>query len=189
MSALHNFGGVLGWPLDTFFWALTISRSWSRLLARVWSGPYVIPDIVSNGLFDVIKIYITCHLFFFYKTRIPLCCALVESPPLSILQFCTLLLWREDKSVELNGSWKVCKWELKPVFGIHKIWWQSSFWALDCSFNLKIYEENRSNNRGCYTSFFPFSISREWGRGMLSLKGGGLNFQKYRGSKGGSFHF
>jgi hypothetical protein len=29
--------GVLGRPLDTFFWALTIS--WSRLLARVWSGP------------------------------------------------------------------------------------------------------------------------------------------------------
>ena len=28
---------VSGWPLDTFFWALTIA--WSRLLARVWSGP------------------------------------------------------------------------------------------------------------------------------------------------------
>ena len=34
---LHDFGGVLGWPLDTFFWALTIS--WSQLLAHVWSGP------------------------------------------------------------------------------------------------------------------------------------------------------
>ena len=34
---LHVFGGVLGQPLDTFFWALTIS--WSQLLARVWSGP------------------------------------------------------------------------------------------------------------------------------------------------------
>ena len=32
-------GGVLGRPLDTFFWALTFS--WSRLLARVWSGPLV----------------------------------------------------------------------------------------------------------------------------------------------------
>ena len=31
-----DFGGVLGRPLDTFFWALTIS--WSQLLARVWSG-------------------------------------------------------------------------------------------------------------------------------------------------------
>ena len=29
----YDFGGVLGWPLHTFFWALTIS--WSRLLARV----------------------------------------------------------------------------------------------------------------------------------------------------------
>ena len=37
MTMLHDFGGVLGQPLDTFFWALTIS--WSRLLARVWSGP------------------------------------------------------------------------------------------------------------------------------------------------------
>jgi hypothetical protein len=37
VTTLHDFGGVLGWPLDTFFWALTIS--WSQLLARVWSGP------------------------------------------------------------------------------------------------------------------------------------------------------
>ena len=37
VSALHDFGSVLGRPLDTFFWALTISRS--RLLARVRSGP------------------------------------------------------------------------------------------------------------------------------------------------------
>ena len=37
VTTLHDFGGVLGrWPLDTFFWALTIS--WSRLLARMWSG-------------------------------------------------------------------------------------------------------------------------------------------------------
>jgi hypothetical protein len=37
VTTLHDFGGVLGRPLDTFFWALTISRS--RLLAHVWSGP------------------------------------------------------------------------------------------------------------------------------------------------------
>ena len=37
VTALCDFGGVLGWrPLDTFFWALTIP--WSRLLARVWRG-------------------------------------------------------------------------------------------------------------------------------------------------------
>jgi hypothetical protein len=29
--------GVLGRPLDTFFWAPTIS--WSQLLARVWKWP------------------------------------------------------------------------------------------------------------------------------------------------------
>ena len=34
-STLHVYGGVLGRPLDTLFWALTISWSW--LLARVWS--------------------------------------------------------------------------------------------------------------------------------------------------------
>jgi hypothetical protein len=38
VTTLHDdFGGVLGRPLDTFFWALTIS--WSRLLAHVWNDP------------------------------------------------------------------------------------------------------------------------------------------------------
>ena len=37
VSTLHDFGGVLGWPLNTFLWALTIPWSW--LLAHVWSGP------------------------------------------------------------------------------------------------------------------------------------------------------
>ena len=37
VTTLHDFEGVLGWPLDIFFWALKIS--WSRLLAHVWSGP------------------------------------------------------------------------------------------------------------------------------------------------------
>ena len=35
MASLHDFRGVLGWPLDNFFWALTILCS--RLLARAWS--------------------------------------------------------------------------------------------------------------------------------------------------------
>ena len=33
VTTLHDFGGGLGRPLDTFFWALTIS--WSRPLAHV----------------------------------------------------------------------------------------------------------------------------------------------------------
>ena len=37
VTTLHDVGGVLGRPSDTFYWALAIS--WSRLLARVWSGP------------------------------------------------------------------------------------------------------------------------------------------------------
>ena len=36
MTTLHDFGGALAGPLNTFCWALTIS--WSQLLARVWSG-------------------------------------------------------------------------------------------------------------------------------------------------------
>jgi hypothetical protein len=36
-TTLHDLGGVLGHPSDTFFWTLTISWSW--LLAHVWSGP------------------------------------------------------------------------------------------------------------------------------------------------------
>jgi hypothetical protein len=39
VTTLHDFGGVLGWPLDTFFQSLTIS--WSRLLAHVRSDPKV----------------------------------------------------------------------------------------------------------------------------------------------------
>ena len=37
VTTLHDFGGVLGRPLDTFLWALT--SIWSRLLALVWSAP------------------------------------------------------------------------------------------------------------------------------------------------------
>ena len=45
VTTLHDFEGVLARPLDTFFWALTIS--WSRLPPRVWSGPNaLIPRII-----------------------------------------------------------------------------------------------------------------------------------------------
>ena len=37
-TTLHDFGGGLGMAFGHFFWALTIW--WSRLLARVWSGPH-----------------------------------------------------------------------------------------------------------------------------------------------------
>ena len=46
VTTLHDFGGVSGRPLDTFFWALTIS--WSRLLARGWSGPMCIMRIAGT---------------------------------------------------------------------------------------------------------------------------------------------
>ena len=49
MTALHDFGGVLGRPLDTFFLALT--NSWSWLSACVWSAPKwlgIIKSIISE---------------------------------------------------------------------------------------------------------------------------------------------
>jgi hypothetical protein len=36
VTTMHNFEGVLGWPLDILFWALTLSWSW--LVVCVWSG-------------------------------------------------------------------------------------------------------------------------------------------------------
>ena len=42
MTTLHDFGGVLGRPLDTFFWALTMS--WSRPLGLCVKWPYTIPS-------------------------------------------------------------------------------------------------------------------------------------------------
>ena len=56
LITLHDFGGVLGWPLDTFFWALKIS--WSRLLARVWSGP----DTQLGGTHARFHNAISCHM-------------------------------------------------------------------------------------------------------------------------------
>ena len=47
VTTWHDFGGVLGRPFDTFFWAPTVS--WSRLLARVWSGPYYYAFIYVMG--------------------------------------------------------------------------------------------------------------------------------------------
>ena len=39
VTIVHDVGGLMGRPLDTFFWALRIAWSW--LLACVWSGPYM----------------------------------------------------------------------------------------------------------------------------------------------------
>ena len=47
VTTLHDFGSVLGRPLDIFFRALTIS--WSRLLARVLSGPMSSPKYEEYG--------------------------------------------------------------------------------------------------------------------------------------------
>ena len=56
MTTLHDFGGVLGRPLDTFFCTSTIS--WSRLLARGQSGPHVSMNTYYT------KYWVWCHMGF-----------------------------------------------------------------------------------------------------------------------------
>ena len=73
VTTLHDFGSVIGWPLDTVFWALTIS--WSRLLARVWSGPSFLPLQHDSNFKEAIIVYrqhkiwiwlkLRCHMTFF----------------------------------------------------------------------------------------------------------------------------
>ena len=59
VTTKHDFGGVLGESLDTFFGALKISWSW--LLAHVWSGPNLhkkIRESLSLSRYIYIYIYI-----------------------------------------------------------------------------------------------------------------------------------
>ena len=51
VTTLHDFRGVLGRPWDTFFWTLTIS--WSRLLALVWSGLKLHPHDFNSSKVDI----------------------------------------------------------------------------------------------------------------------------------------
>jgi hypothetical protein len=71
----HDFGGVLGWPLDTFFWALRIS--WSRRLARVWSDPqesvYGGKCLVQRS--STFELQFFCTKFVFLDSK---CCFLLE---------------------------------------------------------------------------------------------------------------
>ena len=48
VTTLHDVGGVLGRPLDTFFWALPIS--WLRFLACVWSDLTRIEALITKHL-------------------------------------------------------------------------------------------------------------------------------------------
>jgi hypothetical protein len=57
--------GVLGWPLDTFFWALTFS--WSLVLAHVWSGPYT-PLKSSCTPVDICACNSNVHMQKFFRT-------------------------------------------------------------------------------------------------------------------------
>ena len=59
----HEFGGALGRPLVTFFWALTISRSW--LLAHVWSG-----SSMSHPPSSCSTQYHECYLYLYIYTYI-----------------------------------------------------------------------------------------------------------------------
>ena len=50
VTPLYDFEGVLGWPFDTLFRALTIS--WSRLLARVWRGPKEVCSVDMDAWYE-----------------------------------------------------------------------------------------------------------------------------------------
>ena len=65
VTTLHNVGGVLGWHLDTFFWALTIS--WSHVLAHVWSGPYT-PSKSSCTPVDICACISNVHMQQLFRT-------------------------------------------------------------------------------------------------------------------------
>ena len=55
VTTLHDFGGVLGQPLDTFFWALTIS--WSQLLAHVWSDP-LFTSVIETSMLSFFRFFL-----------------------------------------------------------------------------------------------------------------------------------
>ena len=57
-----RFWRCLGRPLDTFFWALTIS--WSRPLARVWSGPNYTASTLECVRASPMALYLHLHLHF-----------------------------------------------------------------------------------------------------------------------------
>ena len=64
VTTLHGFRGVLGWPLDTFIWAITIS--WSPLLARVWSNPKSTLGQVCKRRVALIKATMCLYCWHFY---------------------------------------------------------------------------------------------------------------------------
>jgi hypothetical protein len=54
----HDIGRVLERPLDTFFWAPTLS--WLRLLARVWSGPKCMACTMHHVQYHIRYMSISC---------------------------------------------------------------------------------------------------------------------------------
>jgi hypothetical protein len=78
MTTLHELGGVLGQPLHTFFWALTIS--WSHLLARMWNGPNKTPNqfigcnLHSSTYLDFLMITQKSHVALLLRSLDPYAC-------------------------------------------------------------------------------------------------------------------
>ena len=86
VTTLHDFGGVLGRPLDTFFWAVTIS--WSRFLARVWSGLDILPCLPSRVVLDnsptiptniIHTCHVRCYVAFSFCENVIMGCSLILS--------------------------------------------------------------------------------------------------------------
>ena len=87
MTTLHDIGGVLGQPLNTFYWALTISWSW--LLGCVWSGL----DFPT-----------------FYEFRKYLLLVLSSSFPTFMWALCLPCIFPQPHTIHMGYETKVFKW-------------------------------------------------------------------------------
>ena len=73
VRTLHDSGGVLGRPWDTFFWALTISSSW--LVCEVALNPvhmYGCPWVVAENIF--------LSILLISWIKLGMCCSWVHAP-------------------------------------------------------------------------------------------------------------
>jgi len=101
VTTLHAFGGVLGWPSDTFFWALT--NSWTRLLARLWSGPKVANSLVKQFSVFAVLGMIKAWVHFWHIERVKWALYVPS---------CTLSKWMCN-SLSVIRSQSSMQWEIK----------------------------------------------------------------------------
>jgi hypothetical protein len=85
-----------------------------------------------------------------------------------------LLAYQTDTS--LNHQWYSHSKYAFP--GFYDYWLHHFLWTHP--FGPHLHLNGTPHIKDCHTSFFPFSIFWEWGRGTLSLKGGGFILWRLR---------